>query len=151
MFERIVSSPSQLGPEPPMGSRRPSPASAATLMVADLVCTRVVRLPAWFSVAQARKVVALRGVDYALVEEHGKVSGSVNRASLWRANGSDPLARCVRRSSTSVSADMTALEARARMLESGSECVPVVKGGIFVGTISLADIDFNLERPAMSA
>lgn len=125
----------------PRGQSRTAPA----LKVADLVCNRIVRLPAWFTVAQARKVVTLRGLEYVLVEERGRVCGYVNRSGLWRALPGDQLARCVRRGDLSISAEASAAQARELMMSQGVECLPVVNGGILIGTLSLADVDFNLE------
>lgn len=121
-------------------------AAAPGLAVADLVCNRLVRLPAWFTVEQARKVVALRGLQHVLVEEHGQVRGLIDRSSLWRMNGADSLARGVVRSAISIAADAPIARARALMLEQAIECMTVVRGGILIGTVALADIDFNLER-----
>jgi hypothetical protein len=132
--------------------REPIGASPRPLTVAALVCSRLVRLPAWFTVEQARKVVALRGVEYVLVEERGQVSSTVNRSCLWRAKGGDQLARCVRKSAPPISADTPIEQARALMDELGVECLPVVKDCILIGTVCLADIDFNLEgATALSA
>ena len=118
---------------------------AESIAVADLVCNRVVRLPAWFTVEQARKVVSLRGLEYVLVEEHGQICGFVGRSSLWRAKPGEQLAQRVCRSKVSISSDTPVTRARALMIQLGLECLPVVKSGILLGTVSLADIDFNLE------
>jgi predicted transcriptional regulator len=116
-----------------------------SIAVADLICNRIVRLPSWFTVEQARKVVTLRGLEYVLVEEHGQICGFVGRAALWRAKPSEQLAHSVCRSKVSISADTPVAQARTLMLQLGVECLTVVKSGILVGTVSLADIDFNLE------
>jgi Mg/Co/Ni transporter MgtE len=116
-----------------------------SIAVADLVCNRIVRLPSWFTVEQARKVVTLRGLEYVLVEEHGQVCGFVGRAQLWRAKPSEQLAQSMCRSKVSISADTPVAQARTLMLQLGVECLTVVKSGILVGTVALADIDFNLE------
>jgi CBS domain-containing protein len=116
-----------------------------SITVAPLVCNRIVRLPSWFTVEQARKVVTLRGLEYVLIEEHGQVCGFVGRASLWRAKPGEQLAQNMSRSKISISADTPVVQARTLMLQLGVECLTVVKSGILVGTVSLADIDFNLE------
>jgi CBS domain-containing protein len=124
---------------------RPDVGRPESIAVADLVCNRIVRLPSWFTVEQARKVVTLRGLEYVLVEEHGQVCGFVGRAALWRAKAGEQLAQHVCRSKVSISADTPVTQARTLMLQLGVECLTVVKGGILVGTVSLPDIDFNLE------
>jgi predicted transcriptional regulator len=125
---------------PPLAAAGPE-----SIAVADLVCNRVVRLPAWFTVEQARKVLTLRGLEYVLVEEHGQVCGFVGRSSLWKAKPDEKLAHRVCRSKVSISVDTPVVQARALMIQLGVECLTVVKSGILVGTVCLADIDFNLE------
>jgi CBS domain-containing protein len=109
------------------------------------------RLPPWFTVEQARKVAALRGVEHVLVEERGKITGSVSRYTLWRAPRLDTLARHLQPCTRAVSPEMPITEVHAEMQALGIECLPVASGGILVGTITLADIDSNLEVGSAAA
>jgi hypothetical protein len=121
------------------------------LKVGDLVCNRMARLPPWFTVEQARKIATLRGVEHVLVEERGKITGSVSRYTLWRAPRLETLARHLQPISRTVSTELPINEVRAEMQALGTDCLPVASGGILVGTITLADIDFNLECGSAAA
>jgi hypothetical protein len=56
-----------------------------------------VRVPIWFTVAQARKVAALKRLDCVLVEERGRICGLLGREVLGTAPAGDLLARWVSR------------------------------------------------------
>jgi CBS domain-containing protein len=114
--------------------------------IADLVSTRLVRLPAWFTLGQALRVADLRGVDHVLVEEQGRVRGAISRTILETQRPGDPLARWVRRSDRFATPDMDIDTAASLMHAEGVTCLPVASSGLLIGTISLS----NLRQPAAS-
>ena len=114
---------------------RPTP-----LTIADVVCTRLVRLPPWFTLSQALRVADLRGVEYVLIEEQGRVRGSISREQMRRERAQDTLARWMNRSELFVEPQLSVAEAIKLMNASGISCVPVAKGGMLVGTASLGDL-----------
>ncbi len=115
--------------------------------VADFTCARVVRLPAWFTAAQALRVAELRDVDHVLVEEQGQVRGALARTELSRARAAEPLARLLRRSDLVISPTTSPADARALMEARGLTCLPVVLHGLLLGTVTLEALD----RPATAA
>jgi CBS domain-containing protein len=117
----------------------PTFASPATT-VATLVRTRFVRLPAWFTLGQALRVADLRGVDHVLVEEQGRVRGTVSRAVLAAQKPGDPLARWLKRDDSSVTLDTDVAVAASVMTARGLTCLPVASNGLLVGTVSLTDL-----------
>jgi Mg/Co/Ni transporter MgtE len=132
--------------------RRPTPEGpsnlAATGLVADVVKTTFVRIPAWFTTAQARKVAALKGVDHLLVEEHGRVSGSIGVAALFKAGPSDTVARWMSRSRGYLTPELTLPEAEQRLRCEGVSCLPVVTGGLLLGTVCLDDVGGDIAHAA---
>jgi Mg/Co/Ni transporter MgtE len=120
-----------------------------SMTVANLVRTQIVRLPARFTVEQARRVVTLRGLDYVFIEDDGQVCGFVDRCSLWRTAPDERLSRWICPGELSIAAEASLGQARALMLENHLECLPVIKRGILIGAIALADIVFNLEAVAV--
>lgn len=124
-------------------------AETPPLMVADVVCTRLVRLPAWFTTAQAARVAELRGVDQVLVEEQGRIRGAVSLAALKHGSSLDTLARRLSRSDLFVDAGWRASDAWALMRLRGVACAPVVRGEMLIGTIDLEDV--AAKRPTESA
>lgn len=118
----------------------PAGLPSAEPTVAEHLCTRVVRLPAWFTVTQALRVAELRQVSHILVEEHGRVRGSLSPRDLRAAAPrTDSLARWVRRSDRVISPDASIMTARKLMREQGLTCLPVVSRGMLVGTVGLTD------------
>ncbi|HEY0710942.1 MAG TPA: CBS domain-containing protein [Polyangia bacterium] len=109
--------------------------------LADVVCTRLVRLPPWFTLAQAVRVAELRGVDHVLVEEQGRVRGFVDRRTLREGKPLDTLARWMNRSETFVEPHVEVAEARRLMRGQGLSCLLVARGGILMGTVSADDLD----------
>lgn len=111
-----------------------------TAVAADHLSTRIVRLPAWFTVAQAARVAELRSVSHILVEERGRVRGTVSRTSLTSAPPTDPIARWLERTESFVSPHTPIELARAVMERDQVSCLPVVSDGLLVGTLALDDI-----------
>ena len=109
--------------------------------VADVINTAFVRIPAWFTIAQARKVAALKGVDHVLVEEHGRVTGSISVATLFQAGPMDTLARWISRSRATLTPDLSLEEAEQRLRCEGVSCLPVVTGVLLVGTVCLEELE----------
>src|SRR4029450_13070702 len=114
---------------------RQEPAASATT-VADFVCTQIARVPAWFTAAQALQVAQLKDVDHVLVEQHGRVQGSVSRDVLALAPSHDLCARWFTRSEAPVEPSTSAAAAEQLLSSTGASCLPVVSGGLLVGTIS---------------
>jgi CBS domain-containing protein len=111
------------------------------MRVADVACTTVVRLPGWFTVAQARRVAILKRVSHVLVEDRGQVAGAVSATVLEHAPAGDALARWCYRSSAQVAPEATVTAAEQLLHAQGASCLPVVTaGGLLVGTISVHDI-----------
>jgi Mg/Co/Ni transporter MgtE len=110
-------------------------------LVADIANATVLRLPGWFTVAQARRVAQLKRVSHVLVEDRGQISGSVSTTVLGHAPDADALARWSYRTSAHVAPDATVAAAGLLLHEQGASCLPVVTaGGLLVGTISVHDI-----------
>ncbi len=133
-------------------SRRPNPDAANTAgpasQVGDVLRTTVVRIPLWFTAAQARRVAALKGVDHLLVEEHGRVAGSVSVATLFQAAATDSVARCMSRSLAHLTPELSLAEAERQLRREGVACLPVVAGGLLVGTVCLADVGGDVAHAA---
>ncbi|HEY0715597.1 MAG TPA: CBS domain-containing protein [Polyangia bacterium] len=133
--------------------KRRSPAlgrdNGGTKTLEDVVCTRLVRLPSWFTMAQAARVAELRGVEHVLVEEQGRVRGFVDRRALREGRPHDTLARWMNRSETFAEPHMSVAEARMLMRREGQSCLLVARGGILIGTVSEDDLDsFGDDRRA---
>ena len=83
-------------------SRRPRASKGAALptsgRVADVIDGTAVRVPSWFTAAQACQVASLKRVHHLLVEERGQVAGTVAVTALARAAATDPVARWMVRS-----------------------------------------------------
>ena len=108
--------------------------------VGNHVQTALARVPSWFTVAQARRVAQLKGVGHVLTEDHGRVSGSASLATLAAAPATDALARWTSRTDTAVSPTTSVTEAERLMRAAGVSCLPVVAGGLLVGTVALVDL-----------
>jgi hypothetical protein len=52
-----------------------------------------VRVPIWFTVAQARKVADLKRLEHVFVEERGQICGFASRAVLAQAPADDLVGR----------------------------------------------------------
>jgi CBS domain-containing protein len=108
--------------------------------VGDCMNAVIARVPGWFSVAQARRVAELKGVEHVLVDDKSGASGAASLAALKLAPAGDLLARWTMRSSASVDADSSLEVAEALLRAERAACLPVTAGGLLVGTISLADL-----------
>jgi Mg/Co/Ni transporter MgtE len=109
--------------------------------VADVASPTVVRLPGWFTVAQARRVAELKRVSHVLVDDRGQVSGAVSATVLGHAPDGDALARWSHRSRAQVTPETSVAAAERLLREQGASCLPVVTaGGLLVGTISVHDM-----------
>jgi Mg/Co/Ni transporter MgtE len=131
--------------------RRPNgegPTSASGGQVADVVNTTFVRIPAWFTTAQARKVAALKEVEHLLVEEHGRVTGSISVATLFQAVQSDTVARWMSRSRAYLTPELTLQQAEQSLRREGVSCLPVVTGGLLLGTVCLDDVGGDVAHAA---
>jgi Mg/Co/Ni transporter MgtE len=123
--------------------RRPAPKELpvpASGRVADVMNVVTVRIPSWFTVAQARGVAQLKKVDHLLVEERGQIAGSVGLAVLAQAPATAPVARWMTRSAAHLGPDLSVAEASRFLGEAGVSCLPVVRGGLLLGTVSLDDL-----------
>jgi Mg/Co/Ni transporter MgtE len=129
-----------------IGTRRP-PVSA-TRLVADVTNTALVRLPVWFTVAQALRVAKLKKVDHLLVEEHGRVAGSISATALMRAPAGDALGRWMGRSQAHVAPEHSLAEAEAVFRREGVGCLPVVRSGLLIGTVRLDDVAGDVAHAA---
>ena len=145
-----VTSVSQLRPR-----RVPVPVSdnQSLIRVADVACTEVVRVPGWFTVAQARRVAELKRVSHVLVEDRGQVSGAISALTLAHAPANDTVARWMNRNDAHVSPEASIAAAELLLRTQGISCLPVVTGGLLVGTVTLHDLpeiddDFGEHRAA---
>jgi hypothetical protein len=107
--------------------------------------TVIARVPGWFTVAQARRVAELKGVDHVLVDDKSGASGTASLATLAAAPAADLVARWTVRTTASVNADTSLDLAGARLRAEGAACLPVTTGGMLVGTISLTDLEFDTD------
>ena len=135
-----------------LGTRRREQERIGTTLahgrVADVMSTTFVRVPVWFTIAQATQVAALKGVSHLLVEEHGRVSGSVGVSALLQAPGQDSVGRWTSRSQSSLAPDLALQEAERRLRAEGVTCLPVVAGGLLVGTVSLQEVGGDVAHAA---
>jgi CBS domain-containing protein len=118
-------------PVPPSSSRR----------AADLASARFVKLPSWFTVGSARRVMQAKGVRHALVEQGGRLIGSVDARTLAQAPEPQVLAQRMVPSSATVSADATEDQALAILASEAADCLPVVAGVILVGVVTRDDLE----------
>jgi CBS domain-containing protein len=116
--------------------------------VVDVTRTQVVRVPPWFTAAQALRVARLKGVAHLLVEERGRLAGSIGLAILASAPAADPVGRWMSRSAAHLTPDLPCPEAGRVLRREGVACLPVVAGGLLVGTASLDDLDGHLAHAA---
>jgi Mg/Co/Ni transporter MgtE len=105
--------------------------------IANLVSTKVVKLPSWFTAGAALRVTRLKRVSHLLVEDRRQIVGSVSRAALESAPSDAPLATCMDATSASIRLSAPAHEAWARMMVVGAECLPVLEGALLVGIVTL--------------
>ena len=129
----------------------PQKSSSPCACVADALSTKLIRLPSWFTAGQAARVAELRGVDHVLVEEQGRVRGYVTCLALSREAPARPLARSIQHTDLVVSPGLSARDAVALMKGAAVSCLPVVKGGMLVGTVSLPDLESLLEGAPTAA
>jgi hypothetical protein len=129
--------------------RRPRPEGTRTSdarRVGDCMNAVIARVPGWFTVAQARRVAELKGVTHVLIDDKSGASGTASVATLARAPGTDLVARWTVRTAASVDAETSLDVAEALLRAEGAACLPVTTGGMLVGTVSLADIDFDSDH-----
>lgn len=100
----------------------------------------VARVPGWFTVQQARRVAELKGVDHVLIDDKGGRTGVAAVATLATAPATDLVARWAHRGGALIDAATSLDQARRKLRAEGSACLPVVAGGLLVGTISLQDL-----------
>lgn len=108
--------------------------------VADFLKSAIARVPGWFTVAQARRVAELKGVDHLLVDDKQGLTGTAALSTLAVAPPTDLVARWATRSATTVAPTLSIEEAEQQLRAGGSACLPVVSGGMLIGTISLNDL-----------
>ena len=120
-------------------------------IIASAVNTRIVRLPAWFTVGQALRVADLRAVDHVLVEEQGQVRGFVDRTLLAAHKPTDPLARWAKRSHRVAAPSTSVTAALELMATEGVSCLPVASDGILVGTVTATALLELVEAPEQAA
>jgi Mg/Co/Ni transporter MgtE len=107
---------------------------------ADVATARFVKLPSWFTVGSARRVMQAKGVQHALVEQGGRLVGSVEASTVARAPEQQTLAQRMVSSTASVAAGATAEEALATLVSQGADCLPVVAGVMLVGVVTTDDL-----------
>lgn len=111
--------------------------------VADVVRTDVVRVPGWFTIGQAHRVAMLKRVSHILVEDRGQVSGAVSATVLASAPATDLVARWAYRTGAQLSPEAPVAAAEQILRSQGVSCLPVVTGGLLVGTVTLHDLPGN--------
>jgi Mg/Co/Ni transporter MgtE len=105
--------------------------------IANLVSTRVVKLPSWFTAGAALRVARLKRVSYLLIEDRRQIVGSVSKAALEAAPPEAALATCMDATTASIGLSARAHEAWARMMVVGAQCLPVLQGALLVGIVTL--------------
>jgi CBS domain-containing protein len=105
--------------------------------IANLISTKVVKLPSWFTAGAALGIAKLKRVSHLLVEDRRQIVGSVSRETLESSPADAPLQACMRPTSASIGPSAPAHEAWARMLVHGVECLPVFEGALLVGLLTL--------------
>jgi Mg/Co/Ni transporter MgtE len=108
--------------------------------IANLVSTKVVKLPSWFTAGAALGIAKLKRVTHLLVDDRRQIVGSVSRAALESAPVDAPLQTVMRPTSASIRLSAPAHEAWARMLVHGVECLPVLEGALLVGMVTLESV-----------
>ena len=116
--------------------------------VADVINTAVVRVPLWFTAAQARGVAVLKKVEHLLVEDRGRVAGSVSASALRGAPATDPVARWMGRSEAHLDPELPLAEAEKLIRREGVGCLPVVRGGLLIGIVCLDDVAGDVAHAA---
>lgn len=115
-------------------------AVAAGPRVADIASTEVVQVPGWFTVTQARRVAELKRVSHVLVEDRGRVSGAVSLNVLAHAPAADTVARWTNRTDAHLDPQHPVSHAERLLRAEGTSCLPVVAGGLLVGTVTIHDV-----------
>jgi CBS domain-containing protein len=105
--------------------------------IANLLSTKLVKLPTWFTAGAALGIARLKRVSHLLVEERRQIVGSVSRATLESSPPDAPLATCMRPTTAFIRLSAPAHEAWARMLVHGVECLPVLEGALLVGLVTM--------------
>jgi CBS domain-containing protein len=106
--------------------------------VGTLVRSTAVRVPAWFTAAQALRVAELKGARHLLVE--GRDAGVATRGDLERAPASDLVLRWAHRRVPSIDAEASASDARRVLKATGAPCLCVERGRVLLGTVSPDDL-----------
>jgi Mg/Co/Ni transporter MgtE len=120
----------------------------ANSRVGEVTRTSFVRIPSWFTAAQALRVAHLKAVAHLLIEERGRLVGSIGVAALTSAPATDPVARWMDRSAAHLTPDLSCAEAERVLRREGVTCLPVVTGGLLVGTASLEELEGDVARAA---
>ncbi len=105
--------------------------------IGNLVSTKVVKLPSWFTAGAALRIARLKRVSHLLVEDRRQVVGSVSRQALEAAPSEAALATCMDASGASIRLSAPVHEAWARMMVVGVQCLPVMEGALLVGLVTL--------------
>ena len=108
--------------------------------VANLLSTKVVKLPSWFTAGAALGIAKLKRVSHLLIEDRRQIVGAVSRETLASSPPDAPLQVCMQPSTASIRLSAPAHEAWARMLVHGVECLPVLEGALLVGLVTLESV-----------
>jgi Mg/Co/Ni transporter MgtE len=111
-------------------------AGAAEPSVGDLMSTRPIKVPAWFTAAAALRVARLKRAPYLFVLDRQQLVGSVSVDLLARAAAHAPVARAMVGSRLSVCPDTSRQAALCLMNQHGLDCLPVVSGALLVGVVT---------------
>ena len=106
-----------------------------------LASRRFVKLPSWFTAANARRVMKAKGVEHALVEERGRIIGSVAWTKLGEAHGAEALASRLSATTASVAVEASPDEALAVMQAHDTDCLPVVAEPFLIGVVTRAALE----------
>jgi hypothetical protein len=110
----------------------------------------VVRVPCWFTTAQALRVAHLKGAEHLLVERGGSW-GSVSRRALEMAPATDTVARWTCGGAPTADAATPVRVARRLLAATDAACLWVVQAGIVVGAVSAEDLAGEEAAPAAHA
>jgi CBS domain-containing protein len=99
-----------------------------------------VKVPSWFTAREALRVAELKGAEHLLVQDRGRVVGSISRLALAAAPAARPLGRCMPLISPIVVSDTPVSDARRLMEALGVDCLVVTAGPLLVGLVTRQDL-----------
>ncbi len=119
--------------------------------IVDLPVRNAPIVPAHLSAGAARKVAALKGTPFVLVESGGRLLGVADARALAEAPAEAEILSVVRPVDLGLRPTTPLPRARELMLRARVTALPVAAGAFLLGVVQLADVERALQAPRAGA